>query len=210
MNGKIGGSLPKSAAKRYPRYFRCLRELLMCGVLKVSSTELAKRLMVTPSQVRADLNAFAGVGQQGYGYNVKLLYTEISRELGVGDGMTAIIVGGGEALASYLAERFAGRGLTVTAHIVSEVSDKKEDGRRIPHAELSSFLEKQPTDLAVVLELLSDDLPTTLLQGGIKGVWNMTLGELSLPVPVLNLPVGDIIMNLMCDIRHSEGKEERK
>lgn len=209
MSGKNYGYIHGSAGKRYPRYFRCLRELLMNGALKVSSAELAERLAVTPSQVRSDLSVFEGAGQQGYGYNVKLLYTEISRELGVGDGMTAVIVGGDGSLAAYLEERFAGRGLTVTAHAVSD-GNESDGGKRIAYRTLAAFLAEHPTDLVVVLERLSDDLSEVLLRGCVKGVWNMTLGDLILPVPVLNLPVGDILMSLMCDIRHGEGKGEEE
>ena len=38
-----------------------------------------------------------------------------------------------------------------------------------------------------------------LAAGGIKGVWNMTQRDLTLPIPVLNLPIGDILMSLMCE-----------
>lgn len=100
--------------QRYPRYFRVLRTLLVNGIMKVSSVELGRYLNITPSTVRADLNRFSGVGQQGYGYNVKLLYTGISRELGAGDNMSAVIIGGDAAFAKRLAERFEGRGVTVS------------------------------------------------------------------------------------------------
>ena len=43
----------------------------------------AKKLHVTASQIRQDLNNFGGFGQQGYGYNVKYLYTEIGKILGL-------------------------------------------------------------------------------------------------------------------------------
>ena len=105
--------------QRYPRYFRVLRTLLVNGIMKVSSVELARHLNITPSTVRADLNRFSGVGQQGYGYNVKLLYTGISRELGAGDNMSAVIIGGDAAFAKRLAERFEGRGVTVTCFFLS-------------------------------------------------------------------------------------------
>ena len=39
---------------------------------------------VTASQIRQDLNNFGGFGQQGYGYNVKYLYTEDREDTGVG------------------------------------------------------------------------------------------------------------------------------
>jgi len=210
MSRQNYGYLYGSAGKRYPRYFRCLRELLMNGVMKVSSAELADRLGLTPSQVRTDLNGFDGAGQQGYGYNVKLLYTEISRELGAGDGMTAVIIGGSTALAIYFAERFEGRGVTTVAHVTDEAGEG-----RIPALlpdELIPYLKTNPADLAVILDAMGDGdgLTDALVKCGIHGVWNMTQRDMNADIPVLNLPVGDIIMSLCCDVRHTEteGKEE--
>ena len=40
-------------------------------------------MKVTASQIRQDLNNFGGFGQQGYGYNVKYLYKEIGKILGL-------------------------------------------------------------------------------------------------------------------------------
>ena len=60
---------------------------------------------VTASQIRQDLNNFGGFGQQGYGYNVKYLYNEIGRILGLDRVYNMIIVGGGtlgQALADYV------------------------------------------------------------------------------------------------------------
>lgn len=117
--------------QRYPRYFRVLRTLLVNGIMKVSSVELARHLNITPSTVRADLNRFSGVGQQGYGYNVKLLYTGISRELGAGDNMSAVIIGGDAAFAKRLAERFEGRGVTVSCFspTAGRVTGKRDHAR---------------------------------------------------------------------------------
>ena len=67
--------------KRLPRYFRYLRDLLNNDILRISSGDLAKLMGITPSQVRQDFNAFGDFGQQGYGYNVKFLYTQVSRIL---------------------------------------------------------------------------------------------------------------------------------
>ena len=51
--------------------------------------------MVTASQIRQDLNNFGGFGQQGYGYNVDNLYTEIGKILGLDKRNDMIIVGAG-------------------------------------------------------------------------------------------------------------------
>ena len=68
--------------KRLPRYFRYLEELIDSGVERISSGELSRRMNVTASQIRQDLNNFGGFGQQGYGYNVKYLHSEIAKILG--------------------------------------------------------------------------------------------------------------------------------
>ena len=60
MSAKLEKGISKSAVWRLPRYFRYLRELLMNGIMRVSSQELAERLAITPSQVRSDLNKFDG------------------------------------------------------------------------------------------------------------------------------------------------------
>ena len=184
-----------SNAKRLPRYFRCLRQCLMNGIMKISSASLAEMLDITPSQVRADLNGFSGAGQQGYGYSVKLLYTEISRELGVADGLTAVIVGKDSPDLTYFSERLEGRGITVIEHI-----DLDGD----PY----SSLKASNADIAVIADCPDIQLLVNALSGsGIRGVWNMTQSDIDLPMPVLNLPIGDIIMSLMCEVRRREKRE---
>jgi len=71
--------------KRLPRYYRHLSELIDSNIERISSNELASRMRITASQVRQDLNNFGGFGQQGYGYNVKLLKDEIGAILGLGN-----------------------------------------------------------------------------------------------------------------------------
>ena len=77
--------------KRLPRYFRYLEELIDSGVERISSGELSRRMNVTASQIRQDLNNFGGFGQQGYGYNVKYLHSEIAKILGI-DKIHSIII----------------------------------------------------------------------------------------------------------------------
>ncbi len=73
----------EAVISRLPRYYRYLGELMEEGIERISSNELSARMKVTASQIRQDLNNFGGFGQQGYGYNVKYLYTEIARILGI-------------------------------------------------------------------------------------------------------------------------------
>ena len=73
--------ISQAVIRRLPRYYRYLGELIEQGVERISSNELSKRMKVTASQIRQDLNNFGGFGQQGYGYNVKYLYSEIGISL---------------------------------------------------------------------------------------------------------------------------------
>ena len=96
--------ISKAVIKRLPRYYRYLGEMLNNGVERISSGELSTKMQVTASQIRQDLNNFGGFGQQGYGYNVKFLYDEIGKILGVDKKHPMIIIGGGNfghALANY-------------------------------------------------------------------------------------------------------------
>ena len=96
--------ISKAVITRLPRYYRYLGELLESGVERISSNEMSTRMKVTASQIRQDLNNFGGFGQQGYGYNVKYLYTEIGKILGIDRQHNLIIIGAGnlgQAIANY-------------------------------------------------------------------------------------------------------------
>ena len=58
--------ISKAVIKRLPRYYRYLGELIEEGVERISSNDLSKKMKVTASQIRQDLNNFGGFGQQCY------------------------------------------------------------------------------------------------------------------------------------------------
>lgn len=90
--------------RRLPRYFRYLSDLIKLDIKRISSKELSQRMDITASRIRQDLNCFGGFGQQGYGYNVELLYEEVGKILGTDKGFKCIIVGAGNmgnAIANY-------------------------------------------------------------------------------------------------------------
>ena len=80
---EMSSNISDSVIKRLPRYYRFLGELKASGMTRISSRELSERMGLTASQIRQDLNCFGGFGQQGYGYNIELLQSEIARILGI-------------------------------------------------------------------------------------------------------------------------------
>lgn len=98
-------NISMSVIRRLPRYYRFLRHLQENGVTRISSTELSGKLGLTASQIRQDLNCFGGFGQQGYGYMVDQLCTEIGKILGLPNLYKAILIGAGNlgrAIASHM------------------------------------------------------------------------------------------------------------
>ena len=96
--------ISRAVISRLPRYYRYLGDLIDEGIERISSNDLSKKMHVTASQIRQDLNNFGGFGQQGYGYNVQFLRTEIGKILGLDKSHNMIIIGAGnlgQALANY-------------------------------------------------------------------------------------------------------------
>ena len=96
-------SLP--VIRRLPKYYRYISDMKKNGVVKVSSSELARMMGTTASQVRQDFNCFGGFGQQGIGYHIDVLLEEISRLLFSERKLNTILIGTGRlgrAIYSYL------------------------------------------------------------------------------------------------------------
>ncbi len=191
--------------KRLPRYHRYLRELLQNDILRISSGELSKLMHVTASQIRQDLNCFGGFGQQGYGYNVKYLYSKIGEILGVNENFTAIIIGAGN-LGSALAASpiFERRGVRLTALFDNNpaVIGKNISGYVVKSTdELEAYVAENTVNIAV-LTLTKNAVRETaekLADLGIKGLWNFASTELDLEsrgVVVQNVHMGDSLMTL--------------
>ncbi|MBR2432208.1 MAG: redox-sensing transcriptional repressor Rex [Clostridia bacterium] len=206
--------------KRLPRYFRYLRILIREGKMRISSAELSRRMNITASQIRQDLNCFGGFGQQGYGYNVNYLYAKICELLGVGAGFQAIIIGGGN-LGRALVKNpmFEKRGVDISAifDVDKKLVGKDINGIPVYHIdELEAFVLEHKVDLAV-LTLPKEDalsMAVRLTKAGIEGIWNFTgqeLGALEEDCIVENVHLGDslMILNYRLANRQNNKKDEK-
>lgn len=199
--------------KRLPRYYRYLGELLSKGVYRVSSRELSDKMGVTASQIRQDLNCFGGFGQQGYGYNVEMLYHEIAAILGLDRGYKTIIVGAGNlghALANHT--NFEKRGFRLIGIFDSdpEIAGREIGGLIVQHSDnLAAFVKKEKPDIAIltVPKTAVNQVANDLVALGIKGLWNFSYAELQLPegVAVENVHLSDSLMTLSYKIANAGG-----
>lgn len=204
--------ISKAVIRRLPRYYRYLGELIESGVERISSNELSERMKVTASQIRQDLNNFGGFGQQGYGYNVKYLYDEIGRLLGLDKKHHVIIIGGGnlgQALANYSA--FEQRGF-----IIKGIFDIKPELigtniRGIPIMmmdEMEAFIKKNRIQIAALTipKTSATEVAELLVSCGVRAIWNFAHTDLNLPegVMVENVHLSESLMRLSYNLTRYE------
>ena len=209
--------ISRAVIKRLPRYYRYLGELLEDGVERISSGELSERMKVTASQIRQDLNNFGGFGQQGYGYNVRYLYSEIGKILGLDRVHNMIFVGAGnlgQALANYM--NFERRGFIVKGifDINPALQGKELRGISVrPVEQIADFVKANDIDIAV-LTIPKDGAvkaAETLVKCNIKAIWNFAHVDLNVPdsIVVENVHLSDSLMKLSYGIeKHAHGDDK--
>ena len=203
-------TVPSAVIRRLPRYHRCLGELLRADKLRISSAELAKIMDVTASQIRQDLNCFGGFGQQGYGYNVKFLYSKISELLGVDEGFNAVIIGAGKLgralAATHMFERRGVNRLAMFDTDPAVIGTKIYDVPVYSVAELGDFCRTHSVHIGVltVPKEAAYEVAEVIIEAGVKGIWNFANMELRLDnsdVVVENIHLGDSLMALCYEIK---------
>ncbi|MCH5269798.1 MAG: redox-sensing transcriptional repressor Rex [Lachnospiraceae bacterium] len=201
---------------RLPRYFRYLGELKDEGVERISSQELSELMHVTASQIRQDFNNFGGFGQQGYGYNVEFLYSEIGKILGLDKTHHLIIIGAGnlgQALGNYM--NFERRGF-----ILKGIFDKNPalHGRKVreiqvqPMEKVEEFVRENDIDIAVltVPKTSAVEVAEILVANGIKAIWNFAHVDLNVPegIQVENVHLSDSLMKLSYNLERYDQERD--
>lgn len=200
-----------SVIKRLPRYYRFLGELLNQNIVRISSRELSEKMNLTASQIRQDLNCFGGFGQQGYGYNINELHTEIGKILGVDKSFKTILIGAGnlgKAIATHI--NFETRGCkmigifdkneNITGEIISGISIRNT-------SDLSKFCAERKPEIAILCipKASAQELADKLVNMGIKAFWNFSHYDLRVSfegVVVENVHLGDSLLTLTYSINN--------
>ena len=198
-------SLP--VIKRLPKYYRYLTTMQRNGVEKVSSSELARIMGTTASQVRQDFNCFGGFGQQGIGYKVDTLQSEVSKLLFGDNGeklSTILLCVGrlGNAVSSFLTRDVNGYRLLAAFDVREDVVGTEMNGVPVRHIrDLAEFCNANHPQVAVLCipRESAAELSSTLVSLGIKGFWNFSHYDLSVDysdIIVENVHLGDSLMSL--------------
>ncbi len=204
--------------RRLPRYYRYLGELLQKGVTKISSRELSEKMNVTASQIRQDLNNFGGFGQQGYGYNVEYLHTEIGKILGLHQNYKMIIVGVGnlgQAIAN--STSFSKRGFKLIGlfDVNPRLIGMSIHGVEVQDIDkMEQFVKENEVEIAILTmpKTRVKETAESLAKWGIKGLWNFSPVDLFVPdtVQVENVHLSHSLMTLAYKINEAEVEREKK
>ena len=198
-------NISMAVIRRLPKYHRYLKELMRNDVDRISSKELGEKIGFTASQIRQDLNNFGDFGQQGYGYNVKELYKQISLILGLDKDYTGVIIGSGnlgQAIANY--NRFSELGLSIECIFDA---NPKLIGMKIRDIEikdiddLEGFLQENNINIGIICvpRINAQKVSDVLVKGGVKGIWNFAPVDLAVPddVKVENVHLSESLLTLV-------------
>ena len=178
-------NISDAVIRRLPRYYRQLTELCAHGVVRISSHSLGQEMNITASQIRQDFSCFGEFGQQGYGYNVEELRSEIGHILGVDNNHHLIMIGVGN-LGHALLQNFvfSQTGFTVDAAFDISPSMIGSTVNGVPvysMDELDRFVREHSVDVVVLTipQSVAQDTADHVISLGIKGFWNFTNVELT-------------------------------
>jgi len=205
-------NISMAVIKRLPKYYRYLEELMKNDVDRISSKELGEKIGFTASQIRQDLNCFGDFGQQGYGYNVKELYNQISSILGLDRGYEATLVGAGnigQAVSNY--SRFENLGFKITAIFDA---NPKLIGMRIRDVEIkdidemTTVLNEHKIDIGIICvpRKNAQTVADELIKGGVRAIWNFAPVDLVVPdcVKVENVHLSESLLTLIYLLNESD------
>lgn len=208
------GYVSDAVIRRLPGYYRHLRELEAAGITQISSQELGRRMQLTPSQIRQDINCFGGFGRQGFGYHVGELKDHIGEILGLNRQHQLIILGAGSigtAVAHY--PTFSREGFCTAAMFdvaADKIGTRMNDVPVLDMATLEDFLQKNPVDIAVLAlpAAAAQESIDRLYACGVRAVWNFAPTDLTHPddMIVVNVHLSDSLQILSYRIAHREDR----
>ena len=198
-------NISDAVIRRLPRYYRHLTDLYANGVVRISSHSLGQEMNITASQIRQDFSCFGEFGQQGYGYNVEELRSEIGRILGVDNNHHLIMIGVGNLGRALLRNfNFSQAGFTVGAafDLNPAVIGAEINGVPVYSMDaLDAYVHEHPVDVVVLTipQAVAQETADRLMKLGVKGFWNFTNMELTSQEPDVkfeNIHFADSLLTL--------------
>ena len=183
--------LPLPTIRRYPAYLRLIRERMAAGEEEVSSAALAAALGIDPVLARKDIAMMGVPGRPRWGYPARELADAMQRALGWDNTTDAALVGCGSlghALVGY--GGFAEQHLSIVVAFDAnpELQGQTVHGVKVrPMTEIGRLVRRLRIRLGIltVPDAAAQECAEALVAAGVKGIWNFTSVQLSVPDDVI-------------------------
>ena len=190
MSGARKVEVGDRMVKRYPLYLRVLREMEAQGESYASGAVVANALALDPIVVRKDLSKTGVRGKPRVGFPMPEIIAAIERYLGWNAATETVLAGAGRlgsALLGY--PGFQHQGLKIVAAFDSNLKKRgKIAGIPVyPAAQIAEIVRKLNVSLGI-LTVPADQaqaVADAMMAGGIRGIWNFTPVQLSVPADVI-------------------------
>lgn len=181
-------NIPEPALRRLPWYLAYVKLLKKQGESYVSSTQIAKKINVSPTQIAKDLSYVNISGKTRVGYEIDQLIHVLEEFLGFRSIHKAVLFGVGSLGAALLADSGLEQyGLKILAGFDVKEAVVNTTINRIPVYHANEFVERNQKIIKAeigVLTVPADIAQQTadfLIEGGIRGIWNFTPFRIRVP-----------------------------
>lgn len=180
-------TLPKATLERLALYYKTLQNLDDEEVVIISTLELAKILEIKPEKIRKDLSMVGNFGMKGIGYDVVNLKLQLGNILGLQNYWRLAIIGVGNlgaALANY--EKITDWGFIVAALFdvdENKIGDEINGVRIYDFKKFVPISRRKLIDIGVIAvpDAEAQNVADTLVEAGVKGIWNFTAAKINAP-----------------------------
>jgi len=184
-------SFPIPSIQRLPVYLRFLKEQQSRGDILVSCTRIAEEFGQLSVQVRKDLSITGISGRPKVGYRINELIDAIENFLGWNQKTNAFLIGAGSLGSAILGyEGFVEHGLNIVAAFDVDSTKIGQTIHRCPVCNLRQMLEMGRNanieiGILTVPSSSAQEVANTLVQIGVRGIWNYTPIRLDIPPAII-------------------------
>lgn len=183
--------IPEPALRRLPWYLSYVKLLKKQDFSHVSSTQIAKEINVSASQIAKDLSYVDITGKTRVGYDINELIAVLENFLGFTQKHSAILFGVGSLGAALLSDSGLEQyGLKIIAGFDVDSDIVGKSINKIPVYHSDDFLKLNKTIKAQIGILtvpsgIAQNVANYMIEGGVKGIWNFTPFRINVPEDIV-------------------------
>lgn len=187
QDNSLNSRIPEPALRRLPWYLSYVKLLKKQDLTHVSSTQIAKKINVSASQIAKDLSYVNISGKTRVGYDIDLLIAVLEDFLGFTRIHDAVLFGVGSLGAALLSDSGLEQyGLKLFAGFDVDDAIIGTEINGVPVFHSDDFLEKNKELKAQIGVLtvpsgIAQQVADYMIQGGIKAIWNFTPFRITVP-----------------------------